>query len=416
MSGTGARRLLVQRLVAAALVAVLVPLLVGIGSVADEQPINEGEPSPRTVIADEQVREVDREATEAARAQASESVSPVIAPDRTAQTSIVQDARTAFSAARDARQPEEPDEQPGGTDGDVDQPASSASASAQAEQVLDAVPALGPDLARALVDLSDDDLADVERETLAVVQFLARQQVNAEDLDGVVDSTLEEETAVRSFPGDTAETVAAPLARAVMRPTVVTDAEATRDVRPGGAPEVTEVANVWNVGDAVVREGQVVEPLQMRAIERLGLEGSSPLRALARSTIASLLIVAVAAIYLQRMQPKVWVSGQKLILLGALTAMFAALVVGTSILTEVTTSGMAYLVPAGAYAMLVAVLIHPVVGIATMLPAAVLVLLAAPSRGPLALFAAATVLVSVPLTTRIAARSDLRSATLRAAV
>jgi cyclic-di-AMP phosphodiesterase PgpH len=57
-----------------------------------------------------------------------------------------------------------------------------------------------------------------------------------------------------------------------------------------------------------------------------------------------------------------------------------------------------------------------VVVISPMLPAAVLTLLASPSRGSLALFAAATVLVSVPLTTRIAARSDLRSATLRAAV
>jgi cyclic-di-AMP phosphodiesterase PgpH len=59
-------------------------------------------------------------------------------------------------------------------------------------------------------------------------------------------------------------------------------------------------------------------------------------------------------------------------------------------------------------------LIHPVIGLATMLPAAIVVLLVAPSAAGVALFSAAAVLVSVPLTTRIAKRSDLRSATLRA--
>lgn len=416
MSESVERRLFLQRLFAGGLVAVLVPLLVGIGSVADEQPISEGEPSPRTVIADEQVRVEDQAATEAERDQAAESVAPITTVDRTAQTAIAQDARAAFSAARAARQPvaPEPDE---ADDDDAPSPEPAVpSRSEQVDAILSAVPALDPDIAEALVDLSDDELEPVERETVGVVTNLARQQVTTDDLEDVVDSQLEEEIALRPFPGDTAQEVAVPLARAVMRPTLVTDAEATRNARERAAADVGEVASVWNVGDAIVREGQIVEPLQYEAIERLGLVGSSPLRALARSAIASLLLIAVAAVYLQRMQPRVWVSGKKLILLGVLTAAFAATVVGTSVVTDLTAPGIAYVVPAGAYAMLVALLIHPVVGIATMLPAAVLTLLASPSRGALALFAAATVLVSVPLTTRIAARSDLRSATLRAAV
>jgi cyclic-di-AMP phosphodiesterase PgpH len=412
VSETATRRLVVQRLLAAALVAVLVPLLVGIGSVADEQPIAEGEPSPRTVIADEQVRVEDQAATEAARDQAAESVAPITAPDRTAQTAIVQDARAAFSAARSARQPVA-----GQATDDDDAPApTTPSRAEQVEAVLAAVPALDEEVAEALVDLDDVDLDTVERETLGVVTQLARLRVTADELDDQVATQLQEEIALRSFPGGTAEEVAVPVAGAVMRPTVVTDADATRAERERAAADVGEVASVWNVGDAVVREGQVVEPLQYEAIERLGLVGSSPLRALGRSAIASVLLIAVAAVYLQRMQPRVWVSGKKLLLLGVLTSAFAAMVVGTSVVTDLTAPGIAYIVPAGAYAMLVALLIHPVVGIATMLPAAVLTLLASPSRGALALFAAATVLVSVPLTTRIAARSDLRSATLRAAV
>jgi cyclic-di-AMP phosphodiesterase PgpH len=110
----------------------------------------------------------------------------------------------------------------------------------------------------------------------------------------------------------------------------------------------------------------------------------------------------------------VWRTGKKLLLLGLLVTAYAGLVVGVSALTDATSSGWFYAIPAGALGMLTALLIHPVVGLATMLPAALLVLLVSPSAAPVALFAALTLLVSVPLTTRIASRADLRSATLRA--
>jgi cyclic-di-AMP phosphodiesterase PgpH len=47
------------------------------------------------------------------------------------------------------------------------------------------------------------------------------------------------------------------------------------------------------------------------------------------------------------------------------------LVLGASAFTDVTSPGWAYAAPAGALAMLTALLIHPVIGIAMMLPAAV---------------------------------------------
>jgi putative nucleotidyltransferase with HDIG domain len=73
-------------------------------------------------------------------------------------------------------------------------------------------------------------------------------------------------------------------------------------------------------------------------------------------------------------------------------------------------------VPVGALAMLIAMLIHPVVGLASMLPAVVTVLLVDADSPGVALFAAAAVLVSVPLTRGIASRADLKRAVLRAGV
>jgi cyclic-di-AMP phosphodiesterase PgpH len=403
VSDTASRRLVVHRSIAAAIVLALVPVLVAFGTLAEEQPLAVDEPAPRTVVADEQVRVADPEATETQRRIAAESVEPVTVFDRDAQTRSVSDARAAFNAARAAREPAE----------EGDAPSRTPPRSAQVARMLEAVPLLDEEVAGALADVPEGDLDVVERETVAVVQQLARQRLEEEELEAVVDEQLDLELALRSFPGDSAQTVATPLVRAVVRPTVVVDPDATSAARNRAADEVGEIASVWNPGEPIVREGETVDAIQLRGVEQVGQAGSSPLRALLRGGVAALLLVAVAGIYLMRMQPKVWVSGKKLILLGSLVSAFAALVVASAAVTDVAAGGWAYTVPAGALGMLVALLIHPVVGIATMLPAAVLVLLVGPGGGP-ALFAAASVLVSVPLTTTIAARSDLRSATLRA--
>ena len=382
------------------IVLVLIPLLVAVGAVADEQPVRDGEPAPRTVFATEQVRQVDEEATENARRTAAESVDPVTFLDGDAQGEIVSDVRAVFAAAREVREPDD--------DGEV------SSRSTQRRELLSLVGELDEEVASVLVGLSDSDLETVERETIAITQELARQRVSEEELEALLADRLPGEVAVRNFPGDTAQDVAVPLIERSMRPTVRVDPDATADARDRAAQEADEVVRVWRAGEAIVREGEVVDPLQARAIAQLGLDGSSPLRALLRAALAMLLVASVGAVYLQRMQPRVWANGQKLLLLALLLLAYAALVVGVGVFTDATASSWYYAVPAGALAMLAALLIHPVVAVATMLPAALLVLVVAPSAGPAALFVAATVLVSVPLTRDIGSRSDLRSATLRA--
>jgi putative nucleotidyltransferase with HDIG domain len=167
-------------------------------------------------------------------------------------------------------------------------------------------------------------------------------------------------------------------------------------------------------GEAIVREGEVVSSMAARAAEQLGLSGGGWWQAWLAASAAMLLVAAVAGVYLSKMQPIVWITGKKLVLLGGLVLAYAVMVVGVTAVVDATSAGWLFAVPAGALAMLVALLVHPVIGIATMLPAAVLVMLVRPAAGSAALFAAAAVLVSVPLMTDIAKRSDLRSATLRA--
>jgi putative nucleotidyltransferase with HDIG domain len=401
-----ARPLLLHRVAAVLLAVVAVPAVVAIGTVADEQPVREGEPAPRTIFADEEVRILDEEATEQGRRVAALSVEPVQVFDREAQGAIVRDVRDVFTAIREVREVPDP------TDADPD-PATPSPAE-QLDGLLQLEPDLPPELAESLVALDDDDLAAVERETVPIAQQLARQRVSADGLEALLDEQLRVELTVRSLPGDTAETVVDPLVRHVMRPTVVVDPDATAAAQDRAAEEAGTVERVWRPGEAIVREGAIIGAMEYRAIERLGLGGASPLRAFARAFLLMAVLTAVAAVYLHRMQPRVWRTGKKLLLLGLLLSAYAGLVVGASAISEATSSGWAFVVPAGALGMLTALLIHPVVGLATMLPAALLVLLVTPSQAPVALFAALAVLVSVPLTTRLSSRADLRSATLRA--
>ena len=399
------RSLLLQRLVAAGIVVLLVPIFVAIGAVADEQPIRVGEPAPRTVFAETLVQVTDAEATETARRTAAESVEPVLTPDREAQSGIVRDVREVFLSAQEVREPD-----PGATG-----PVTAAPRPAQQREALAVLqPDLDEDVTAALVALSAAELDAVERETIAIAQELARQRVTEEGVERLLAETLPVEFALRNLPGDSPTQIALPVLERYMRPTVTVDPDATAAARERAGESVEEVTETWRAGEVIVRAGDVVTPRQARAVEELGLMGGGPWRAWLAATAAMLLVSAVAGVYLSRMQPIVWVTGKKLLLLSLLVVSYSLLVVGVTALVDATSAGWLFAVPAGALAMLIALLVHPVIGIAAMLPASVLVLLVRPDAGSVALFAAIVVLLSVPLTTTIAKRSDLRSATLRA--
>ncbi|MEX2503803.1 MAG: HDIG domain-containing metalloprotein [Egicoccus sp.] len=408
MSSNGAVRSLVWHRVAAVLLAVVaVPMVIAIGAVADEQPIREGEPAPRTVFADRQIRVVDDAATDQARDTAAQSVEPVRVFEPSAQAEIVSDTRQIFNAVRAVDEPVTDD------GGRTPRPRSRQErlADLQSQDL-----GLGVEVLEALLTVPSSQLGSIEQATVDIAQGFARQQIPEDEVVTLLDDQLPVELAVQSLPDDTASTIVEPVIRSVMRPTVVVDPEATEARRLRAAEETEEVATSWRAGEAIVREGALVDAMRAEAIDRLGLTGSSPTRALLRAFAAMVMITVVAAVYLQRMQPRVWVSGKKLLLLGLLLTAYAGVIVGAAALIGSTSNGWSYVVPSGALAMLAALLIHPVVGIATMLPAAILVMLVAPSAAPVALFAAAAAFLSVPLTTRITSRSDLRSATLRAGV
>lgn len=396
------KNLLTLRAAAATLLVIVAPVLIALIAVSDDQPLREGEPAPRTVFAAEQIRLVDAASTETARRRAEELVEPVLVADQDAQAGVVRDVRNVFAATSELRAPDDQGRVP--------------SRVAQRVELLAQLPDLSVALADALVNLSDAGLATVERETIAVAQDLARQRVTADALDTFVRTTVPFEIALRSLPGTTASTVAEPLLASLMRPTVSVDPDATSAARQRAGESVLEVFRVWRAGEVIIREGEIVDAMTYRAAVSLGLDGSSAQRTFLRAGLVMALLLAAGVLYLRRLQPKVWASNKRVFLISVVVTAYVAVVVLLAALVGMNNPAWMFAAPGGAAAMLISLLVGPMVGFAVMVPLGVVVVLVVPEATTAALFVAASVLVSVPLSTGIAKRADLRSATLRAGV
>ncbi len=205
MALTRTHRVWLQRVAAVLIVVVGVPFLVALGSFTGDALIREGEPSPRTVIADQRIRIIDADATEKARKTAAESVSPVEVFDDAAQAEIVSAVRDVFADVRSVREPVSAAsrQQPAGSG----PPTAAASPTvpgtqAQVRALRTRVPELSDAGLEALVGLSSTELARVESETVSIAQQLARQRITADDIEETVNQQLRVELALRSFPDD----------------------------------------------------------------------------------------------------------------------------------------------------------------------------------------------------------------------
>ena len=418
-AGASDTRLRLHRIGMASALVVGIALVVGLPAAGGGVDVRVGQPAGESVPAPREVRVVDTEATEVARRAAAESVDAILTVDAGAGQRLVSDLRAVFEVTREARRPVEPDAdgtdtEVDGADGDDEPVLVVPDAATQRETLRTLLVGVPVPTVAALVAVSDEDLDVVEREAISIAQLLARQRIREDAVAQILDETLGVELGLRVPPGDTGAEIIAPLLETYLRPNVVVDLAATASARELAAGAVAEVSQVWLPGQFIVREGEIVGPLQALAIDGLDV-GRVPLwRTLLIGAAAALLLVAVGGVYLSRMQPFVWRSVKKLWLLALLLVAFAAIVTGIDLLVDSTGSTWAFVVPVGALAMLIAILIHPVVGLASMLPAVVTVLLVDADSPGVALFAAAAVLVTVPLTRDIASRSDLKRAVLRA--
>ncbi|MBA2530093.1 MAG: HDIG domain-containing protein, partial [Euzebyales bacterium] len=197
---------------------------------------------------------------------------------------------------------------------------------------------------------------------------------------------------------------------------VSVDEAATAAAREAAADEVAEVVRTYPPGSIVVNAGETADGEQLAALRQRGLGGADPWSAVAKALLLTAVLLVAVCGYLRAYRSKVWHSPRKLLLLGCLFAGFAFAVEAVTLLAPETAAGWRYLVPVGAMAMLATILFDPPIGLLTALPVTALVAFEAPGESGAVAFAAVASLVSVPLVSRLSARSDLRRAALRSTV
>jgi len=415
-------RIWLQRASALVLLIVIVPTIVALATVSDDAPVREGEPAPRTVIATQLLRLVDQEATEVARRTAAESVEPVVVFDDEASAAIVSVVRDVFAKVAAARRPVVQSASAAPTE--ASEPGATAAPSTpvipgpeeQLTTLLDSVPQLGVDALSSLVALSDVELAQVESETLGIAQRIARRRIAVDEVAAVVDEQLVVELPAAVLPEGIGQLVVAPLITAAALPTEQIDPDATAAARERAAQAVQQVVVTWAVGDVLVSAGDVVTPLQAEAVRSAGLEGTDITKALAEAFGAMIIAVVAGVVWLRSAQPRFWASGRHVLLLATLLTGYAVLLLGVGRLAQSAGSVWWFLAPAGALAILGALLLSPVVGMATAVPAVLMALVLAGDQPAAIAYVVGTSMLSVSLVSELSSRVDLRKATLRTLV
>lgn len=399
------------RLLAVALVVVGVPAVMSISTLLQEEPVREGEPAPRTIVAPEPITVEDPDATRRARNQAANAVDPTLEPDEEARARIVEQVRDDFADIGDVRASVEIDT------GDAEEAeAGDAALDEHIEVLRQRVPALSAEGARLALQLSDDELERTASRGEAVAAALADLEIRENRVDEVRRRRLPSELNERAFPDDAGGLIVEPIVADALRATVDEEPEATEQAREDAREQVAPVQRTFTQGSEIVTVNEEVDAVQMAALRRAGLDGAEPVRFFIQAMLLTVALVLVASLYLRAYRRRVWASPRRLLLLSVLLLAYTVGLEAVTLLVPAGQTAWLFVLPAGAIAMLATILLDPPIGVLSTIPVTTLAALAVPAEPGLVVFAALASLGSVPLVSRLSARGDLRKAAVRSTV
>ncbi|AXV07517.1 Membrane protein [Euzebya pacifica] len=382
----------------AALVVMMmgIPTVLGLAAFFTEAPIVSGEPSPRTVIAAEQVRVVDSEETELQRRQAAEEVDPVVTPDLEAQTALIDRVIDAFDVAATTASP--------GPDGTIP---SRSDQIAALEERLTMLSTEGIDL---LVGLTSSQLSVARAEAIDIARSAAATELeDTDDVQRWADNDLQRALALSTVSQPVAAQVLDPIIRDALRPTFTIDVDATSEARAAASAQVEEVALVIQRGTPIVRVGDTVTDLQVQALRDTGQDGTDPTQEFAQALLLSVILTTVVAVYVRTYRPTIWNTPKQLMLMAVLLVMFTAILVAINTV-DVGGNERHFLIPVGAMAMLATILFDARIGVLLVIPMVALISYQVPGQLGIVPFAAVSGLLSIPIIGRLTARGQLRQA------
>ncbi len=327
-------------LVLSILLTVAVSLALLLRLVPDSVDLQAGEAAPRAILAPRSITYVSQFLTEQQRVEAARQVAPVYSPP---DAEIVRQQLAHARGVTDYISAVRAD------------PYLTAEARQQAVQAIDRLE-LAPSAINALLSLDNPSWTAVVTDVNSVLEQALRNEIRDSELPdarrrvgALVSHSLS--------PASTEAVVA--LAQALLVPNSIYDEATTAQRRQEARDRVLPVNHSIMQGEAIVREGDVVTPLDLEELEALGLrrEAGGPLRT-AGTVLFVGLLVGVLVAYIYRVQPELWFRPRRLLLLGL--SFLGAAIVARLMVPDHTL--LPYLFPAAALAMLATVLINVQLG------------------------------------------------------
>jgi cyclic-di-AMP phosphodiesterase PgpH len=177
-------------------------------------------------------------------------------------------------------------------------------------------PPFGPDTARLLVTLDDYRWSTIGNEAQRVLQDIMKDRIPD---DRLAEVRNEVPLRVSPFLSETDRLVVVELVQRFVRPNQVLNHDATTRAQQDAREAVAPVEQTYERGQTVVRDGQVVGPLEIEALEALGLRNPElDWQSVAAAALLSFSLIGVLAALIWQFDRSLLYRDRRMILLAGL--------------------------------------------------------------------------------------------------
>ncbi|MHB1418935.1 MAG: HD family phosphohydrolase [Bacillota bacterium] len=338
------RSLNARRVLWGAIFFISTTLILGINFVPKEVDLQESQPSPQDIYAEQTIRYESQYLTEQARKEAAQTVEPVYKVESTVLRSMQAEQKKYFDPLRQAKNGDYPNEK------------------ARVAWLKNALPVEAPEWA--LSALIGSDVQKINLMETTYQEIIRRSMENGVQKEAVTaakknmltlvtDSGLDEPSKV--YLGEIIQSLE-------IRPNLVYDSAGTAEKRETIRNQVTPVLKEIRQRQKIVGKGDIVTAEQIEALQKLGLLRSrSPFPGLLGLSLLVLIIYVVVFLYLYQYQRRIFDNEHLTLLVGLL--MVITLLIGRAV-TAINLGGrpdiaavVSYVIPLASGSMLIAILL-----------------------------------------------------------
>jgi hypothetical protein len=220
-------------------------------------------------------------------------------------------------------------------------------------------------IVRDILDIDDETWQEVDDQVVNVLERMMRESIREADLSTVVNQ-LPTQVSIRFAPEETAVVVA--IVQDLIRPNTFPNPDATEQARVNAAEATESVPRTFARNEIVVREGKVIDAVDYEALERLGLLQPEEFRIheVGRAFLSSVLVLIVTGLYIARFRSSLFANSRFTL---TLVVIFLIALAGAR---SVGYTGVIYLYPTSAMALLISAIVAPQIAIIAVLGLALL--------------------------------------------